>query len=61
MKYTKAGEQEVPLLVDVGDIQEAVDADQMILMGMLSQKDVEEFREKVDGQLKTVRNVDSVI
>jgi hypothetical protein len=39
----------VPLLVEVGEIQEFVDADQMILMGMLSQKDVEEFREKVDG------------
>jgi dynein heavy chain len=58
MRYTKAGEHEVPLLVDVGDINECVDADQMILMGMLSQKDVEEFREKVESQLKTVRNVD---
>jgi hypothetical protein len=42
---------EVPLLniTSVGEIQEFVDADQMTLMGMLSQKDVDEFREKVEG------------
>lgn len=33
----------------------------MTLMGMLSQKDVEEFREKVETQLKTVKTVDAVI
>lgn len=52
---------DVPLLTEVGEIQEFVDADQMILMGMLSQKDVEEFRDKVDSQLKAVRQVDQVI
>jgi len=61
--FTMKYKGDVPLLsiTEVGEIQEIVDQDQMTLMGMLSQKDVEEFREKVDGQLKTVRNVDGVI
>jgi dynein heavy chain len=62
-EFTMKYKGDVPLLsiTEVGEIQEIVDQDQMTLMGMLSQKDVEEFREKVDGQLKTVRQVDSVI
>lgn len=59
--FTMKPKNDVPLLVEVGEIREILDADQMTLMGMLSQKDVEEFREKVDGQLKTVRQVDQVI
>jgi hypothetical protein len=33
----------------------------MVLMGMMSSKDVEEFRERVMHWLKTVKTVDSVI
>lgn len=39
---------EVPILSDTAAICEIVDQDQMGLMGMLSQKDVEEFRERVE-------------
>jgi len=58
--FVMTPKNEVPLLniTSVGEIQEFVDADQMTLMGMLSQKDVDEFRDKVEGQLKSVRTVD---
>lgn len=52
---------EVPLLDDVADVVEAVEQDSMTLASMLSQKDVEEFRDRVDSQLKIVKTVDAVI
>lgn len=50
-----------PILGDIGEIVEFVETHSMELMGMMSSKDVEEFKEKVTHWQKNLKTVDSVI
>lgn len=61
LKFDFKEYNEVPILGEIGEIVEFLEQDQMVLMGMMSSKDVEEFRERVMHWLKTVKTVDSVI
>jgi dynein heavy chain len=51
----------VPVLGDIGDIIEIVEADSLVLNSYVSNKNVGEFKERVEKQLKDVRTVDRVV
>jgi len=51
----------VPILSALDEIMESVDLHSMELMGMMSSKDVEEFKEKVMFWQKNLKTVDQVI
>jgi len=53
--------KEVPVLHALDEIMESVDLHSMELMGMMSSKDVEEFKDKVMFWQKNLKTVDSVI
>jgi dynein heavy chain len=53
--------KEVPILNALDEIMEAVDLHSMELMGMMSSKDVEEFKDKVMFWQKNLKTVDQVI
>jgi len=53
--------KEVPLLGAMDEIIENVETQSMELMGMMSSKDVEEFKEKVMYWQKNLKTVDQVI
>jgi len=53
--------KEVPVLGALDEIVEFVEQHAMELMGMMSSKDVEEFKERVLHWQKTLKTVDSVI
>lgn len=53
--------KEVPVLGDIGETIENGEQHAMELMGMLSSKDVEEFKDRVLHWQKTLKTVDSVI
>ena len=53
--------KEVPLLAALDEIVETVDLHSMELMGMMSSKDVEEFKERVMVWQKNLKTVDQVI
>ena len=53
--------KEVPVLGSLDEIVEFVEQHAMELMGMMSSKDVEEFKERVMHWQKTLKTVDSVI
>jgi len=52
---------EVPILGDLGDIIEFVEQHQMEIMGMMSSKDVEEFKDRAIHWQKNLKQVDQVI
>jgi dynein heavy chain len=54
-------DNEVPILGALDDIVEFVEQHSMELMGMMSSKDVEEFKERVMHWQKTLKTVDQVI
>ena len=53
--------KEVPILNALDEIVETVDLHSMELMGMMSSKDVEEFKERVMIWQKNLKTVDQVI
>lgn len=53
--------KEVPVLGSLDEIVEFVEQHSMELMGMMSSKDVEEFKDRVMHWQKTLKTVDSVI
>jgi len=53
--------KEVPILHALDEIMETVDLHSMELMGMMSSKDVEEFKDKVMFWQKNLKTVDQVI
>jgi dynein heavy chain len=53
--------KEIPILGDIGETVEVGEQHAMELMGMLSSKDVEEFKDRVLHWQKTLKTVDSVI
>jgi dynein heavy chain len=53
--------KDVPVLGSLDEIVEFVEQHSMELMGMMSSKDVEEFKERVMHWQKTLKTVDSVI
>jgi dynein heavy chain len=53
--------KDTSILGALDEIVEFVETNSMELMGMLSSKDVEEFKEKVLHWQKTLKTVDSVI
>jgi dynein heavy chain len=53
--------KEIPVLGDIGETVENGEQHAMELMGMLSSKDVEEFKDRVLHWQKTLKTVDSVI
>jgi dynein heavy chain len=53
--------KEIPVLGEIGETIEIGEQHAMELMGMLSSKDVEEFKDRVLHWQKTLKTVDSVI
>jgi dynein heavy chain len=53
--------KEIPVLGSMEEIVEFVETHSMELMGMMSSKDVEEFKDRVMGWQKTLKTVDQVI
>jgi len=53
--------KEVPILGDLGDIIEFVEQHQMEIMGMMSSKDVEEFKDRAIHWQKNLKQVEQVI
>jgi dynein heavy chain, axonemal len=53
--------REVPILGDLGEIIEFVEQHQMEIMGMMSSKDVEEFKDRALHWQKNLKQVEQVI